>query len=451
MTELGMQIDGKEGWHSDITNRLEMSREANELRRNGQFEKALVLYRELSKNEFDPYAAAGLLHCLRKLRLFEEALPLCGEATQKHMELDWYRNEVIWTLIQGKLRTLDESTPIDEVASVAESILVLEPKDPVTKWRIVHRVLKTAKLHKQWNLISRWIERIKPDELSTIPMKDDRGHDGWCDQAIWFNFRIRSGIEVGNKEEAILIAQRASNLFHQQGKFFKRLEALANFRLGRLVEAEGLYNNLDGAGRADWWILHEHAQVLRELGNLPKALTLMCKAALSNKKLVSLVSLFSDIGFLCQEMKLKGDARNHLVLCKYIREEQGWSIPETINSAVVNLDNELAHVYSPVDLKSALAACRKFWLPTAGAQEVSRGPSLRDRRIRRLLKGKVKMGPSERPFAFILSDNRDSYFCFKSDLPDGIPDGAFLQCDAIPSFDKKKNRDSWKAVNIRAD
>ncbi len=113
--------------------------------------------------------------------------------------------------------------------SVAESILVIEPKDPVIKWRIVHWVLKIAKLHKQWNLILRWIERIKPDELSTIPMKDDRGHDGWCDQAIWFNFRIRSGIEVGNKEEAILIAQRASNIFHQQRKFFKRLEALARY------------------------------------------------------------------------------------------------------------------------------------------------------------------------------------------------------------------------------
>lgn len=451
MTESANQVVEKEQCYSHTNNRFEMSREANELRRNGEFEKALVLYRELSKDESDPYAAAGLLHCLRKLRLFEEALPLFGEATQKHMELDWYRNEVIWTLIQGKLRTLDESTPIDEVASVAESILVLEPKDPVTKWRIVHRVLKTAKLHKQWNLISRWIERIKIDELSTIPMKDDRGHDGWCDQAIWYNFRVRSGIEVGNKEEAILIALRASNLFHQQGKFFKRLEALANFRLGRLVEAEGLYNNLDGAGRADWWILHEHAQVLRELGNLPKALTLMCKAALSNKKLVSLVSLFSDIGFLCQEMKLKGDARNHLVLYKYIREEQGWSISQTINSALVKLDNELPEVALPVDLKSALTACRKFWLQTVGVHEEFREPSLKYRGIRKLLRGKLTMGPTDRPFCFILSDNRESYFCRKSALPTGTPDGAPLQFDAIPSFDKKKNRESWKAVNIRAD
>ena len=450
MNELGTRIDDKDRFHSDMTNRFEMSREANELRRNGEFERALVIYSELSKDESDPYAAAGLLQCLRKLRLFDEALQLCTKRTQKHMELDWYRNEVIWTLIQGKLKTLDESKAAEEVASVAESILALEPKDAATKWRIVHPVLKTAKSRKKWDLVSHWIEKVNPDELSTAPMKDDRGRDGWCEQAIWYNFRARSGIEVGDKEQAILTAQRATNLFPEQGKYFRRLEALANFRLGRLVEAEGLYNKLNATGRPDWWILHEHAQVLRELAKFQEALALMCKAALSNKKLDSLVSLFSDIGFLCQETELKEDARNHFVLCKHIREERGWSIPQSINSALAKLDNELSEVAPPVNLKSALAACQKFWLRTVGAQHDSRVPSLKDRGIRRLLKGKLNMGPADRPFCFILSDNRESYFCRKSDLPNSTPDGASLQFDAIPSFDKKKKRESWKAVNIRS-
>ena len=116
MTELGTQIDDKDRFHSDMTNRFEISREANALRKSGEFGKALVLYRELSKDESDPYAAAGLLQCLRKLRLFAEALPVCTKTPQKHMELDWYRNEVIWTLIQGKLKILDESTAVEEVA-----------------------------------------------------------------------------------------------------------------------------------------------------------------------------------------------------------------------------------------------------------------------------------------------------------------------------------------------
>jgi hypothetical protein len=66
-----------------------------------------------------------------------------------------------------------------------------------------------------------------------------------------------------------------------------------------------------------------------------------------------------------------------------------------------------------------------------------------------MLKGKVKMGPSDRPYCFLLSDTRESYFCRKSDLPEGAADGVMLQFDAMPSFDKKKNQESWKAVNVR--
>ena len=449
MTELAKQIDDAVPIPLQHENRFELSRKANELRKNGEFQKALAFYRELAKDNSDLYAAAGLLHCLRKLRLFEEALPLCTDIPLKCVALDWYRNEVIWTLVQGKLNTLDDKASLEEVISTAESILSLEPKETATKWSVVRRVLKAAKSRRRWDIVSKWIDKVNPEELSTTPMKDDRGRDGWCDKAVWYNFRIRSETEVGEKEQAILIAQDAVKLFPQQGKFFKRLEALATFRLGKLGEAEGLYNTLCCAGRSDWWILHEHANVLWQLGRVKEALTLMCKAALSNKKIDLLVSLFSDIGFLCHKTELKQDARNHLVLCKYIREEQGWSIPQAVRSAIAELDKELLDLPGPLDLNSALAECQKFWRRTAGAQNDSREPSIKGREAKKMLKGKLKMGPTERPYCFILSDTRESYFCLKSDLPKGAIDDATLQFDAMPSFDKKKNQESWKAVKVR--
>jgi len=61
------------------------------------------------------------------------------------------------------------------------------------------------------------------------------------------------------------------------------------------------------------------------------------------------------------------------------------------------------------------------------------------------------LGPPERMFCFIVSKTGDSYFCFKADLPEDITDKAILVFDAIPSFDKKKNKQSWKAINIRTD
>ena len=445
MTELA----NEESVITETSNRFEMSKEANDLRKKREFEKALPLYRELSKDDSDSFSAAGLLHCLRKLHLFDEALPLCTPTNQKHMTLDWFRKEVIWTLIQGRLSTIDDKASVQEVASIAESILALEPKDYTSRWRIIHPVLKRAGAYKKWNIVFEWTEKVPPDELSTVPMKDARDRDGWCDRAIWYNYRIRSMIEVGDKDQAILSAQDAVNVFPHQAKFFKRLEALANYSLGRFVKADLLYCKLSNGGRTDWWILKEHAHVLRELGKFQEALAVMCNAALSNRKIELLVSLFSDLGFLCRKTELKKEARNHLALCKHIRENQGWPIPQTVSSAIAELDIELSGVAGPLNLNDALVECQNFWRRTVGAQHDSREPSLKTRGVKRMLKGKLKMGPPERPYCFILSDTRESYFCRKSDLPQGATEGVVLQFDAIPSLDKKKRQESWKAVNVR--
>jgi hypothetical protein len=134
---------------AEWSTRFEMTKRANELRKNGKLAEALPLYRELLKDDADSYSAAGLLHCLRKLHLFDEALSLSTPASQKHMLLDWYRMEVIWILIQGKLREMDDTASVAEVVSVAKSILALEPKDYSARWRTVHPVLKKAGGHKK--------------------------------------------------------------------------------------------------------------------------------------------------------------------------------------------------------------------------------------------------------------------------------------------------------------
>jgi hypothetical protein len=83
-----------------------------------------------------------------------------------------------------------------------------------------------------------------------------------------------------------------------------------------------------------------------------------------------------------------------------------------------------------------------------GAQYDSHETSLKSREVKRMLKGTLKMGPPERSYCFLHSSGRDSYFCLKSDLPNGVTDGVTLKFDAMPSFDKKKNQESWKAINV---
>ena len=50
-----------------MTNLFEQKNKANALRKNGDFEEALIIYRDLWNENGDKFDGAGLLHCLRKL------------------------------------------------------------------------------------------------------------------------------------------------------------------------------------------------------------------------------------------------------------------------------------------------------------------------------------------------------------------------------------------------
>ncbi|MCI0412186.1 hypothetical protein L0222_05205 [bacterium] len=108
----------------------------------------------------------------------------------------------------------------------------------------MRNVLKRAKIKKRWDIVSKWIGKINPDDLSSEPIKDKTGRDGWSEKAIWHYYQICSMIETGDKEKAILHAREASDLFAKQRKFFLRLEAHANFRLGKFIEADEVYKKL---------------------------------------------------------------------------------------------------------------------------------------------------------------------------------------------------------------
>ena len=184
-------------------------------------------------------------------------------------------------------------------------------------------------------------------------------------------------IEVGDKEQAIKLAIGAGNAFPRQAKFFKRLEALAQLRLGRFPQAELLYSKLTDVGRADWWLMREYGQALREVGKYQEALVALSKAAQSGRKLEAMVSLFSEIGVICRQSDLKQDARNHLLLSKYIREKHGWATPEAICAGIADLNRELSDLPGPEVFDRVLAECQKFWTRTVGAEKDLRMPSLK--------------------------------------------------------------------------
>ncbi|MBT9145609.1 MAG: hypothetical protein DDT42_01482 [candidate division WS2 bacterium] len=426
----------------------EQKQKANEFRKAGNHKEALLIYRNLWEETGDKFDGAGLLHCLRKLELFDEAIVLADELIVKYPGFDWCRNEVIWAYIQGVLNKLGEEESLERVVETANRIMSLNPTGLAAKLT-VFKVLKSAKSSNHWEAVNEWVVKIAPDSLSTKPMTDDSGREGWSDQSLWYNYRINGLIEKGDAKEAISIVDEILERFPKQRRFFLRLKALANHLLGNLPESERIYQNLCSGYKPDWWMLHEYAKVVRDIGRREDALKLMYQAASGHLKLESMVSLFVDIGMLCKELGKYEEARAHLVLCKYVRNEKGWTVPESIINTVDDLSRIIGNNKEPSSLKEALSICRTEWSKLLGKENNSKDLLYKKRKVKKGLIGKVSLGRSDHPFCFIIARDEQSFFCYKSDLPPDIIDGSEVSFDAIPSFDRKKNKESWKASNIR--
>jgi len=434
-----------------MKNIKERKQKVKDLRKAGMFEEALPLYRDLWKETGDNFDGAGLLQCLRKLELFGEAITFAEELIVKHPEFDWCRNEVIWTLIYGVLYKLEENEPVKKVIEEAKKIMDLNPRGLAAKI-VVFKVLKSAKAYNDWEIINEWVIKIDPNFLSTEPMTDSSGRKGWCDQSLWYNYRINGLVKQGGKKEAekaIHIVDEILGRFPKERKFFLRLKALANKRLGNLPESEKIYENLCSGYKTDWWMLHEYGSVVRDTGRKEDALKLMYQAASKHKRLEAMVSLFADIGMLCESMAKNEEARAHLVLCRYVREENDWSVPEKVLNGINELTKIIGNSNEPKSLKEALSICRDYWQNLLGEKSVSISKAQDKRKIRKGLLGKVRLGKEDSNFCFIVTKDDESFFCLKNDLPPDIKDTDKVTFNAIPSFDKKKNKKSWKARNIQ--
>ena len=129
--------------------------------------------------------------------------------------------------------------------------------------------------------------------------------------------------------------------------------------------------------------------------------------------------------------------------------EKGWRVDELIKDTINALDNTIGDDDKPLSLKKALKNCRDYWVKTSTTDDDFQKSPGENRKVRKGIMGKVHMGRNDQPFCFIHTDDKQSFFCYKSDLPQDVMEGSELTFDAMPSFDKKKNKESWKAINIQ--
>jgi hypothetical protein len=314
-------------------------------------------------------------------------------------------------------------------------------------------MVRKAKQKREWALISYFCDLIDPATLSD--REPQGGTHSWSEQARWTEAKTMALLKMGNIEEAYALAQRAAEFFPKQRPLFMRWQGLALLEQGRSEEAVALYAGICSGKRADWWLYQEYGQALRSLGRDEQALKVLCQGALGCGKQEMGVKLYENLASCALDLGQKELAASSADLAIQIRQRQGWKVPSTLCQIAAD-----AGATAACPERERGQRCRQLWREASGEKGVinaapeksfkqeAASAALEGAPPEERLEGRLLLGDKAKPFCFIATQRHGRIFCLSSHLPEGAVDGARVSFRLVQSFDKKRQKDSWQAVEL---
>ncbi|HUU76887.1 MAG TPA: hypothetical protein VMX55_00985 [candidate division Zixibacteria bacterium] len=422
---------------------------ANQLRKEEKYSEAKVLYANLWIKLKDPNIGAGYLHCLRKLKEKQNVIKLAYELKDLNLNNDWVNIEILWALAIYELKNLENYNSALVLANYLLTLLNNNPNKIALE--IIHETMvKLALKNEKWADEDFWLDKIGKNNLTESSI----GKSDWTKRSLWYYRKISCLFELGRYDESISLLEEMENLSLSWNilKLFLRIKAKILLELEKKDEAIQIYDKLI-MRNPDWWLLHEKAKIMIIVGNKEEALKEFYRAACAFRQLDKLVTLFDDIGSLCLELKLIDEAVAHFILEKFVRLENGWKIKNDLIGLINSLIVSFPQYQQIESVKDALQVCRNIWQKAGVLTSPSTTNQKRDRitktnrEIRKTLSGKVKLVP-EANYFFINAIN-ESIISFETIMIKELHNGDRVIFDAEPSFDKKKNKESWRAINVK--
>lgn len=409
--------------------------QAEARRKNGDWAGAGRFFHELWKDTGRPAAGWRYGFCLRKAGYAAAAQNVLERVLRTAPADAGARRELVWTLYYGKLAPALKEGDEMGVLDAARRMLELGADGPALQLALFGAV-RAAKLKGHWHVVRDMCERIAPDQLSaegvrinqrSIPSPRERWHVAYVKALL--------GLREWALAEAW--AARAAETYPRQTDF-KRWQARALAELGRLEEALDIDRSLAVQPRAAWYVLADVCEYEMRLGNMEAAWEAGIAALrlpADDKARVTLLLHLSEVALTRDQREA---ATNLLGWCLAMRQAEGWPRRAIHEDLMARLGSETCWD-SPV--KSWKEACRPLWsTPSAAATE----PSASGVRT-----GRVTGWSEGRPFAFIRQDG-ESYFVLVRELPDDCRrNGAEVTFDLRDSFDRKKQKASQQAMNVR--
>lgn len=419
-------------------------KKAESFRKAEIYGRAAKAFRQFWEETEDPEAGWRYAHCLRKSGLIEVALSLLVELEQSHPDHPVIRDELVWGLYEGRLLPAKEEGDCSRVVEAARAMVSAEATGIALKLA-VFAVMSAAKTRGQWKLVSNWCDLLEPAELESQARVTKHGSIP-SDRERWYFAKLKALVQQEEWHLAASVAEDACTDFPENANFL-RWKASSLAGMGHLNQAIELLETL--RPRIAWYALADMARYSFELEDVEGAWSLSQEAAQAVGQDSAKVNLWELMARASLALGMSDSALHHVGLMESIRRENDWPLRPSHHDLVLRVlaENGLDRL-PPKGSREWKLSCREHWPARAAGALSSEFRQIQGE----LQEGRVISWDDSRSFAFISPiGGGEQVFVLSQDLPEEVRrNGARVKFHAIRHFDKRKNRDSLRAVRVEA-
>jgi len=430
----------------------EMTNRADALRKRQQYTEAAAIYEEAWQRESSPYVARWLIYCRRKAGDLDGAAAFATAALDRFPDHPYLRTEYAWVCYDGRIKEARERGNLDQLIACAEETLGLSA-DELLIARVAQTVVKMAKGLSQtpWEVIAAWAALVNPERLSDQRRTTGDGKTFMSEREEWYVGLAKALLETGQGAEARRVAQEGLQQFPGE-IFLLRTAALALFHGGEHEAGAAEMRALRHLPRFDWYMKAELAEMESRLGRTEEAYRLVCEALGNRQDDKFKLRTFEMMAELALRLGKPAVAAAHVRLAGAIRTKEGWKLPAGLEELEVQIREALAATGEawpslPEDVRELSRRCREL-----RQGEGTDDAAMRARTEIRCTGTIMKIDPG-RPFTFIKPDGGgEAVFVAVRELPPdcaGTGAGVRVTFALEESFDRKKNRASVRAVQVK--
>ena len=372
---------------------------------------------------------------LYKAKKYDEAMTIYERHYNESPEAlnNWDRIFYSWSLYQLYIKDAYDEDKLYESAELVTELVRQDDlnKRPVCAYtQTVFKVLDQLYAENDYYDLLAWLDKINPELLDQKRFEtEDRVYRSKKEK--YYDYATKAYFEVEDYEKCIETSKEA---LESLDVFTNNSDVWYNWRIAKsyreLLDNNEALRYLEEVVKVkkDWFVQKEIAENYYVLGDDEKAQDYICEAVLTNDPLSIKVNLYHLAYNILKEINPEL-ALKHAELFYAIKLENDSQIPDDIEELLIDEET--------LDKNALESEIRQYWSEY----------KFKDQELQ---KGTVTRIFEHGRSGFITSDDNESvYFNVSEYKGDDLKVGDYVSFYTEKSFDKSKNRESTRAVNIR--